>query len=272
MNRVGRIFACGLSLFLAACVPSSGDIEELLPAPTVTPAAVASYLDINRPLLSYLPTQREAEQMWRIKGKLLAECYSTPTLKQAVIFSGSIPDPIYTENAMSSFIGPFVTMEDARKYGYHGMDFSITSATFTFSPGVNVLDEGCSKKINSLLPENGIELDLLGNLPNGGPRFAMDDIRVKPIIDEWAGCMQGYGFDISNPRDLRSKYLEVSTKTPSIKEISAAVADVDCKQETNFVARILAWQLVYDEDYIDKNRAALEKRRQDIKDFIAKYS
>ena len=262
MNKV-HIFSLAASLFLlGGC--SSSSVEALLPAPVSTPDAVLSYKDIKRPLMSYLPTREEAEQLWHIEGKLLAECYSASGLKKTAIFEGRISDPSYEENAMSSTWGPVLEISEVRKLGYS--DNTGTTMIKFMPEGIisNAISEECTSKIISVIPDRG------GNyLVNGGPRRAIDDVRTKGIIEEWSSCMKNRGFNFSSLTEPIAKYKRKIEPIP--EEIPVAVADMECKQKTNLVARMLAWQLVYDEDYITKNRTALEKRKQDIKDFIVKH-
>ncbi|MGL5406399.1 MAG: hypothetical protein ACRDAX_06380 [Propionibacteriaceae bacterium] len=262
MDRVHG-FSLIVGLFLLGGCSSSGS-EALLPAPTSTPVAVLSYKDIKRPLMSYLPTQQEADQIWRIKGKLLAECYSASGLKKTAVFEGAIPDPSYEENAMSLIWGPVLEISIAKKLGYS--DNSGTVMMSFIPEGIissGILNE-CNSKIMAVVPRGD------GNyLLGGGPRKASDDVRTKEIIEEWSSCMKNRGFNFSLPNEPIAKYKRKAEPIP--EEIPVAVADMECKQKTNLVARMLAWQLVYDEDYINKNRAALEKRKQDVKDFIAKH-
>ncbi|MGL5406400.1 MAG: hypothetical protein ACRDAX_06385 [Propionibacteriaceae bacterium] len=265
-----RILLCGLLCTACASRTVSTDSDGLLPTPTSTPPTVVSPLDIHRPVLSYMPTQQEYSQMHQIHGKLVAECLSTPEQKISFIGAGNIYDPILRENANSPIWGNISTISDARIYGYHEKSIAVGYGGFNPIPVVNNPD--CDPNVSKLFPDGKeyTSLSAIEGLPNDGPRRASNDSRTKPIVDEWSLCMKNRGFNFSGPLDAIEKY--IYDKSPSFAEINTAVADMECKQKTNFVARMLAWQLVYDEDYINKNRAALEKQRQDIKDFIVKYS
>ena len=270
IHRFSLVLLSGLLCTACTSRAVSAGSDELLPVPTSTPPAIVSPLDIHRPVLSYMPTQQEYSQMDKIHGKLVAECLSTPEQKISFIGAGNISDPILNQNANSPIWGNVSTISDARIYGYHEKSIAVGYGGFNPIPVVENPD--CDPNASKVFPDgmDYTSLSTIEGLPNDGPRWASNDSRTKPIVDEWSSCMKNRGFNFSGPLDAIEKY--IYDKSPSFAEINTAVADMECKQKTNFVARMLAWQLVYDADYINKNRAALEKRRQDIKDLIAKYS
>jgi hypothetical protein len=121
------------------------------------------------------------------------------------------------------------------------------------------------------LPEDGClgeaERTLSGGLPdpdftvtnNDSQPRAWEDARVQVVHAAWSDCMRGKGYRY----DSRSELSERQWPDPvSEEEIATAVADVECKVETNLVGVLVGVTSEYQREFIEDNWAALQPLRQ----------
>ena len=94
-------------------------------------------------------------------------------------------------------------------------------------------------------------------LPAGGPPSAAGDSRWREAQAEWSSCMKEKGFSFESPIDAIGDPAWQGGSVTA-EQISAAVADVDCKISTNLVGIGVAVQSAYDQRYIDEHRAELD--------------
>lgn len=121
------------------------------------------------------------------------------------------------------------------------------------------------------LPENGCfgEADrtLSGGLPdpdftvtnNDSHAVAGDDRRVRAATEAWSDCMRRHGFDyesVGQPQDRQWP------EPAGDEEITTALADVDCKVETNLVGIWVGVESEIQERFIRDNWAELQQLRR----------
>ncbi|MFF1411555.1 hypothetical protein ACFVX6_17505 [Streptomyces sp. NPDC058289] len=85
-----------------------------------------------------------------------------------------------------------------------------------------------------------------------------DDAKVVGAAGKWVSCMKTKGYDRKHPLDdLDELGIEVSSPAATTGEIAQAVADVECKQQTNLVAVWNAQERELQESAINSNTEKL---------------
>ncbi|MFD9066963.1 hypothetical protein ACFVZ3_36190 [Kitasatospora purpeofusca] len=96
----------------------------------------------------------------------------------------------------------------------------------------------------------------------GGPRGA-------EIESAWSACMKDRGYRYSTHIEAYSDERWGRSPTPDSLEISVAVADVECKQETNFIGVWYSVESEFQKQQIDQHREQLENDRINLQHKLA---
>jgi hypothetical protein len=130
--------------------------------------------------------------------------------------------------------------------------------------GVEIPAGGClgesKRKLNADTYERLDPSQFASEIELAAGKQADADPRVRGKVAEWATCMKGKGFDYQDPfqpLDGDSLKASLAQSAPTAVEIQTAVADVDCKQQTNLVGVWFAVESAYEEKLIEKNREEL---------------
>lgn len=92
-------------------------------------------------------------------------------------------------------------------------------------------------------------------LPQRALQYSLQDSRVKAVTLQWRDCMRRAGFSYTSPQQADADPAWHHTTTA--REIATAQADVTCKQQTNLLGIGLTVQAAYEQQLIDRNKAAL---------------
>jgi hypothetical protein len=107
------------------------------------------------------------------------------------------------------------------------------AATFR---GRRVPDRGCAGEAQHRLAGDGQLGDsaALVRINVDGWELAKADPRVQAVFGEWSGCMKRAGLQYADPMAANNDR-RFRTAAPTRSEIATAVADVECKRQTNVV-------------------------------------
>lgn len=91
---------------------------------------------------------------------------------------------------------------------------------------------------------------------------AWTDSRTENAKDDWSLCMADHGYRVHDPIDDQVQRGSVADVEASAAEIKQALADIGCKESTDFTARASAVNAVFAQRSLDANRAALEQSKE----------
>ncbi len=278
-------------LLLAGCTSdlssSGGDEPPLGPIPLVT-----SPDQVTRPIDAYLPdTDQNLSLMFAgrdLVNDCLAEDGGQP--EAAILeFDGSLGgllpasrayvrdyvDNLSREEITYSPMWEFFDPDTVGRYGYDrppGVSHRIAmNGIGSDDPAMR----SCVTRIDAVTPGGQVMTPLdVSALPDGGPPLPIDDSRFLAAAEEWSACMSEHGFDYQTPQEaISDNYAgpdgEPLTAEEKVLAKAVAVADVQCKIETNLVGVAVAVQSAYEQGYIDSHRDALENQQREIADYMA---
>lgn len=111
---------------------------------------------------------------------------------------------------------------------------------------------GCSRWANLELTGGApIPFSLIDQWGGEASQAAEADSRVRAANDGWSRCMKARGYDYKSIWDPNDSFSMEPTSTA--KEIATAVADVECRQETNLVGIWMAVETAYQHRVISAN-------------------
>ena len=137
-----------------------------------------------------------------------------------------------------------------------------TSALLGFVPGARARapqHQGCLQTTDTEL------YGRLGGDPNPDPvppiaieaaQWTQSDPRILAVQRAWSACMTRSGLTYKSPAQAADRNWP---RTPTPAEIAAAVADVRCKTETNFVNTWLTVEAAYQQALISLNLTSLSR-------------
>jgi hypothetical protein len=96
-------------------------------------------------------------------------------------------------------------------------------------------------------------LDLVRNISDSAFAQMLADSRVKAVFTKWSACMAIKGFKYRDVFDPINNGGFGSSGVPTPGEIDTAVADVQCKQESNVVGVMFSVESAYENALIQKN-------------------
>lgn len=278
--RRGGVTAAVLLAFTVACsAEGSGPKGE----PSVGPIpSVSTAKDIVLPLDAYWPTVQQNANSFRAVYMVGEQC-----MKRFGSRDWSAPDlgpqeSIDQRNARR--YGVFVESEVAR-FGYKPPPDSNppqtrstpaqsrTPTEFENKVWVGEIDKtpdgkkvpegGCSREAEMILSKGRAPVeyrDFVQKLSLESNSAALADSRTRQVNKLWSDCMGRSGYRY---RDIWEANKSFGGQTASNEEISAALADVGCRKETNLTGTLLAIESAYQKRAIDENSEALRK----IKDY-----
>jgi hypothetical protein len=132
--------------------------------------------------------------------------------------------------------------------------------------------EGCSGEAIKSVYANGEPPDphdLVGTLAAEALAETNGDQRVIRAVANWSSCMRAKGFTYSNPLQPPAvNWQPTYPARPSSLEVSTALADVRCKQNTGMVSVWLKVDAGYERQLIEQNAAALAQVEQATQEMI----
>ncbi|MDR3127945.1 MAG: hypothetical protein LBT99_01270 [Bifidobacteriaceae bacterium] len=273
---VGGLTACsgGLDNSSSSAEPPLGEIK------TITDKS-----QITRPIDKYLPTVDEIMAAQDILANKMNQCFAQHGISSNYSFykdkefaKKNIFEP---DRDLTKGFWKFFNPKTAAKWGpFNGPNAN----TIYIDPNDSkYVTKGYPVKENSEVGKvcitdlinaapnssDGLFNEWLGlsNMPDGGPITPSSDTRFLAVQQKWSDCMRQKGYNFDAVDNIYTEFLK--DKSVSEKAKATAVADVQCKIQTNLVGVAVAVQSVYDEQYIDSHREALAAWRQTLDDYIA---
>lgn len=95
---------------------------------------------------------------------------------------------------------------------------------------------------------------------------AQSDPAYRAAAADWAACLGKKGYRVTDPLnddgDIERLTVGLGERPASPEEIALALADIDCKEETDLVARQNKIDLRYAEETLEKHQLALAEERK----------
>lgn len=154
----------------------------------------------------------------------------------------------------------------------HGYDYPPSDETIRIEEENDLQPEGFNVAVlkctdaTELLPlhtvTDGVSLASLGYAQSY--MEAQSDAEWLAATEEWKQCLRAAGFGIGDEPDSWVPNFPATVEG----EIRAAIADVECKQETGLVQRLADIMAARQHDFIAENEAALEALKVESQDVV----
>jgi len=165
------------------------------------------------------------------------------------------------------------SVDTASKWGYEDPPNELREALLAANGAPMAATDGAvaDKCFKNVVDTSGIGVaELLGDDTTITYRaqfhtFPEDTPEGKKAYGDWVSCLEKKG--LSPARDnpfIPAGALEMSKED----QISTALTDAKCKQETNMIQRLADIEAAYQEVFIDKNEAALVAWRKEIQAMV----
>ncbi|MFB7179716.1 hypothetical protein ACFCYI_18685 [Streptomyces sp. NPDC056257] len=246
-GRVAHGAVClGLVLAVAGCASGgSGRGPDSRPAradaPATAPATRAPGPSARLPIARYSLTAEESALLSKAERRAMAECMSRYGL----------PYDTVAESPAGSSDRRYGLLDktEAQNHGYHPPKASdlglnrpsdeawqvITGGVGTYN-GREVPSGGCVAEAGRAL-RGDAEPPAAAQTAQEISAGAFDESRsvpeVRNVVADWSACMKAKGFTYASPLDAVDDFTGRPGATP--QEVSTAVADVACKEETKLV-------------------------------------
>lgn len=133
--------------------------------------------------------------------------------------------------------------------------------------GLQVPVGGCFGEANRRL--DGVQTLNMGDAARAMWVQSTEDVKSEPdyqaVVAEWRECMQQAGFEATSPlSDPAVQALvkqRVDPDVPSAEEVARALADVQCKTETNLVSRLSSVSTRFEQSVVEQNQLVLQENR-----------
>ncbi|MDR1355915.1 MAG: hypothetical protein LBJ43_06670 [Propionibacteriaceae bacterium] len=140
------------------------------------------------------------------------------------------------------------------------------------SGGSDSIFQACMQAVSTVSPFASALMPFL-ELPDGGLQYHLEDSRWVAVVEKWSACMTVHGFSYANPREaLGANAYAAADPDASAQDkadaMAVAIADLDCKLETNLIGQGVAIQSAYDQIYIDSHRGALADMQAQIAAYL----
>ncbi len=299
LNRVAKIFGASLALVasLAACTQSSpaakSSPESSRPPTSKTPAAIAELAVL--PLNAYRLSVAQEQTFSRAENVLIGQCMKLYEFNFAPPVT-AIEKATAFENENLSRVYGISDLDRARKFGF-GVDpeFSDTDKSNrqqipqtenfvltgekstrglmttepTGSPGrangKDIPPGGCYGEARKKLYGSAkavANFTLATDLQRAAWQESVDDPQAEKANAQWAACVKKRGYPWTKPDAAAVKYYRKLGSTPDSEEISAAVADVECKTKTRYIPTLVAINVIYEKKAIEENQLALTEEKK----------
>ncbi|MER7948968.1 hypothetical protein ABTY59_16425 [Streptomyces sp. NPDC096079] len=237
------------------------------------------------PLQQYMQTYQDSVVIERAARSLQTRCMAD--FGFTVVFPpvGTNPPPNADDANMSRRYG-ITDRAMAEKYGFgippdtteHPAPPKLTAAAVAVLTGRKGLDPRAEpapatyqgKKI----PEDGcqgasfdrigarIDFGLSSRLDHDSLVKSQESPGVRAAVKAWSGCMRKKGYAVADPYAAIDLVPRVEGAETSPKEISAALADIDCKKETDLVRVWHRTETALQTQQVERNQLALQQLKE----------
>ncbi|WP_406286860.1 hypothetical protein [Streptomyces sp. NBC_00209] len=174
-------------------------------------------------------------------------------------------------------------LAEAKEYGYHtpSQGTESTPPPEQEAAGAETVLRGAdgSERVASFkggaLPEGGctgevdrkvgtLDQHFVEELSSESFLQSQQEPAVKAAMSAWSGCMKERGFNAPTVWDT-DELVGVQSETPTDKEIAIAVADVECKQDTDLIKIWFAQESAIQRQLVKENQASLGGAQNQVK-------
>jgi hypothetical protein len=281
MRSLGASLLVAGSLSIVALSACTVDEKTVVTEPTLaTVPVVRSAADLVFPLDSYLVTPEQQHAVTDAINILGRDCLRRFGLEwPAARVSGTAT--VNLNARRYAVIDP----AKAAVEGYHAVDIikqeraiqeQTSTAVKPSNDAMNVWAGRGERSFNGEpVPSGGCAQEatrkLTDGLPAADPKLpeqlqldaharTVKDSRVLAVFRAWSDCMRKRGFDYPDPF-VANDDQRWQTQAISREEIDTAVADVDCKLESNVAGTLLAVESAYQRRLIDEHTTELDAVR-----------
>jgi hypothetical protein len=260
------------SVALAACSRTGPQRSDEPPIGAVP--VVRSVADIVLPLDAYLSTPEQRRVIGNAVDLLGRTCMARLGLDWPGSRSTATGNPLPRNERRYSIIDP----AKAAVQGYHAPQILQAQQDVEHQPtklapavadawtgdgprtynGRTIPEGGCSGEAMRLLSQGAKQVDpgLAEQLQLDSFARTRNDSRVAHVFATWSACMKKRGYDFGDPfAAVRAQQLQPAQVIK--EEIATAVADVDCKRQTNLAGVMLAVETAYQQRMIGEHTTEL---------------
>ncbi|WP_328885451.1 hypothetical protein [Streptomyces sp. NBC_00316] len=237
------------------------------------------------PLQQYMQTYEDSVVIERAGRSLETECMAGFGFTITFPPVGTNPPPNADDSNMPRRYG--ITDRDAAaKYGYglppengeHPQPPKLTPAAvavLTGRKGLNPRAEQAPATYQGKkIPKDGcqgaafnkigaqIDFGLSSRLDHDSLVKSQEDPKVQQVIKAWSGCMKKKGYSVEDPYAAVNLVPKVEGAAASAKDISIALADIDCKKEVDLVHIWYSVDAAIQKQQVEENQLALEQLKQ----------
>ena len=287
-------------VLLAGCT-SPGSLS---PATTVEPElgdvpVITTPEQISMPIYEFMPSVDQTVAIMFRSQDLVNDCLAAAGSSLQVLIEDMHGDVYHLTPATTASVTQYVTLErnddkvrnalwgffDTSSVATNGYDRPADSPRIASTNGGDDPDAvSCLARVGAITP-GGIAMEPFdfGLLPDGGPPLPSGDSRFVDAEAQWSSCLAAKGFTYATPIEAEGYLQTVQIDTITAKtaddqakvateestEKALAVADVQCKLQTNLVGIGVAVQSAYEQRYIDTHRDQLKALQVQISDFLS---
>ncbi|MFJ1979185.1 hypothetical protein [Streptomyces albogriseolus] len=112
---------------------------------------------------------------------------------------------------------------------------------------------------------NEVDILFVFNLKNEAQSRAREDSRVRAVDKRWSQCMAKAGYTVSDPMKAAKQLGLTGTELSSPRAVTAAKADVRCKQQVNLVGVRFAVTTAYQQQLIEQQAETLALVKEQLR-------
>ncbi len=116
---------------------------------------------------------------------------------------------------------------------------------------------------------NEVDILFVFNLKSEADSKALEDSRVRAVSKRWSECMAKAGYTVADPMKAARELGFSEGALSSARAITAAKADVRCKEQVNLVGVRYAVTVAYQKQLIEKHAETLSLAKQQLESRLA---
>ncbi|MCX4853781.1 hypothetical protein OG426_55895 (plasmid) [Streptomyces canus] len=237
------------------------------------------------PLQQYMQTFQDSVVIERAARSLETECMARYGFTVNFPPPGVNPPPNADDSNMPRRYG-ISDRAAAAKYGYelppdtaqHPAAPDLTPAAIAVLTGRKALNPRAEKAPSTYrdrrIPEGGcqqesydklgarIDFTLISRLDHDSLAKSQEDARVQKAVKAWSACMKNQGYTVADPYGAFDLVPRSDGGSVPQKEITLALADIDCKQKTDLVRIWYGVDAEIQRQQVEENQLALEQARE----------
>ncbi|MEI5098017.1 hypothetical protein RB200_04385 [Streptomyces sp. PmtG] len=225
--------------------------------------------DMRLPLETYMLGYPDEADVENAKDRVKAACMKRHGFTFTPTPTGAYPPPSYNDANMERRYG-ITDRQTAQTLGY-GVPQDQGDPPVDLAEDESRSDKWDATFNDVCVPEAnakiGIlhETDLAAELSEESYTATRQDADVVKAVTTWASCMKSKGYEEEEPEGAASAFAPAARSARGVRaesaEVKAAVADVDCKEQSGLVSTWHTAEVAYQTKQIKDNKSALEAER-----------